>query len=297
MQYSGRTALPLLLVLLSVAGQAMFAQANTALPDTLNKLDEQGRKQGWWRIQAPLADKPGYGVGELVEEGRYRDNKRTGQWVRYWPNGKRMSEVNYLAGLPKGKYSLYYDTGILEEQGTWDLDRNTGAFKRWHPNGSVAQDFKFDSFGTRDGEQKYFHENGKLAVDVQVVQGKEEGTLKRYSANGELQETVRFDGGEAEAGSFRTYRPKAAVEQPTPAAPAAPARTAQESTNTMDFRAEGYNTLYDSQHRLTQQGQYHKGRLWQGKVYKYNRNGILYKIEVYVEGRYIGNAQFTEDDR
>jgi antitoxin component YwqK of YwqJK toxin-antitoxin module len=37
----------------------------------------------------------------------------------------------------------------------------------------------------RDGEQKYYHENGQLAVQVMnVEQGKEDGTLKRYTADG-----------------------------------------------------------------------------------------------------------------
>jgi hypothetical protein len=51
------------------------------------------------------------------------------------------------------------------------------------------------------------------------------------------------------------------------------------------------------QHRLAQQGEYRNGRLWNGKIYKYDRNGILYRIEAYVNGRYAGNAVLTEDDR
>lgn len=290
---------PVIGLVLLMAVRSVSAQANTSASDTLNRLDELGRRQGWWQLQAPLPDKPAYAPGKLVEEGRYTDNKRMGTWHRYWPNGKVMSEINYVLGRPKGNYATYYEDGTMEEQGSWDLDRNTGTFKRWHPNGELAQEFVFDQYGTRDGEQKYYHENGKLEADVTVKQGREEGQLKRYYANGELQEKVDFKGGKADQNSFVSYKPKQRVPETAPAkeAVAAPAKSAQEATNSADFRAEGRNTLYDTQHRLSQQGTYRKGRLWNGKVYKYDRNGILYKVEVYVEGKYAGRAQLTEDDQ
>lgn len=285
--------------LLIVLGQAASAQANALASDTLNRVDELGRKQGWWQVAAPVADKPDYEAGKLIEEGSYADNRRMGTWVRYWPNGKLKSRINYVKGMPRGAYALYYSDGKPEEEGMWDLDRNTGGFKRWHSNGNLAQEFVFDAYGTRDGQQKYFHENGRIAVDVSIVKGREEGTLKRYFPNGDLQETAELHNGAVDASSFRTFTPKGPVAAAKPSADAvpAPAKTAQETTNATDFRAEGYNTLYDSQHRLAQQGHYRKGRLWNGKVYKYDRNGILYKIEVFVDGRYAGKAQLTDDDQ
>lgn len=290
---------PVLLgLLLVLAGTDALAQAGTSAPDTLNKLDEQGRKQGWWQLGVPQPGKNGYAGDALVEEGRYVDNKRTGAWRRYWPNGNVKSEITYVKGLPKGSYITYYEDGTQEEQGAWDLDRNTGTFKRWYPNGRLAQEFIFDQYGTRDGEQKYYHENGQLEADVTVRQGREEGKLRRYYGNGELQETLDFTGGQANQASFRSYRPKQRVPEPAldKEAVIAPAKTAQETTNATDFRAEGWNTLYDKEHRLSQQGEYRKGRLWNGKVYKYDRNGLLGKVEVYVNGRYAGKAQLTEDD-
>lgn len=105
-------------ILLSI--QCTFAQAGTTALDTLNRVDELGRKQGFWKVTAPAADKPGYADGQLVEEGRYTNSKRTGAWKRYWPNGRLMSEITYQMGRPRGAYKTYYPTGKLEEQGNWD---------------------------------------------------------------------------------------------------------------------------------------------------------------------------------
>ena len=76
----------------------------------------------------------------------------------------------------------------------------------------------------------------------------------------------------------------------------APAVEAGEITNTVRFRENGYNTLYDKQLRISQAGDFKEGRLWNGRVYKYGGNGVLNRIEVYLEGRYAGNAPITDDD-
>ncbi len=274
-----------------------FAQASTEM-DTLNRVDEMGRKQGYWKFVAPATEKPGYPDGALVEEGRYTNSKRIGVWRRYWPNGKVMSEINYQMGRPKGEYKTFYPNGKVEEQGTWDLDRNTGKFQRWHPNGQLAQDFVFNAYGVRDGEQKYYHENGKLAVQVTVEEGKEDGTLKRYTADGQLQQVAEFNDGLINAANSKYIRsvPKAEGVKVDPKAPAAPEVSATESTNAVAFRENGYNTLYDRQLRISQQGEFVNGRLWDGKRYIYDANGILSRIQVYKGGRYAGDAVITPED-
>ena len=284
-------------ILLSV--QCSFAQAGTTAQDTLNRVDEMGRKQGFWKVTAPAADKPGYTDGQLVDEGRYTNSKRIGLWKRYWPNGKVMSEITYQMGRPRGAYKTFYPSGKVEEQGSWDLDRNTGKFQRWHPNGQLAQDFTFTPDGVRDGEQKYYHENGQLAVQVEVDQGKEDGSLKRYTADGQLQQVAEFNDGVIDAANSRYIRsvPKAETVKVDPKAAPAPEVTPEETTNAVTFRENGFNTLYDRQLRLSQQGNFKQGRLWDGKRYSYDKNGILSRIQVFKQGRYAGDAIITDEDR
>lgn len=286
-----------LLCMLAAMGPT-WAQASTD-QDTLNRVDDMGRKHGYWRFVAPSTEKAGYPDGALVEEGRYNGGKRVGLWRRYWPNGKVMSEVTYQMGRPKGAYTTYYPSGRLEEQGTWDLDRNTGKFQRWHPNGQLAQDFVFNAYGVRDGEQKYFHENGKLAVQVNIEEGKEDGTLKRYTADGQLQQVAEFNDGVVNPANSRYIRsvPKADDVKADPKAAPAPAVTPAETTNAVAFRENGFNTLYDRQLRISQQGEFVNGRLYDGKRYIYDANGILTRIQVYKGGRYAGDAVITDEDR
>jgi hypothetical protein len=291
-----RWPLTLLLILLL---PATYAQAGTSAQDTLNRTDEMGRKQGWWRLVAPETEKPGYPDGALVEEGRYSNSKRVGVWRRYWPNGNVMSEITYQMGRPRGEYVTFYPDGKLEEKGSWDLDRNTGAFQRYHPNGKLAQDFVFNEHGLRDGEQKYYHENGQLAVQVKVKEGREEGTLKRYDPDGQLAQVAEFNGGVINEANSKWIKPVNRNTELKPAAdaPVAPAVTPEEKPNAVTFRPDGWNTLYDRELRLSQQGEFRGGRLHDGKRYLYGSDGLLTRIQVYKGGRYVGDAPITDDDR
>jgi len=281
------------------AVQCSMAQAVPTSQDTLNRVDEMGRKQGWWKITAPKAEKPEYDDGQLIEEGRYTGNKRIGVWRRFWPNGNVMSEITYQMGRPRGEYKTFYPNGKVEEDGTWDLDRNTGKFQRWHPNGKLAQDFVFNPYGVRDGEQKYYHENGQLAVQVNVEEGREDGTLKRYGSDGQLQQVAQFNDGVIDAANSKYIRsvPKADDVKPDPKAEVAPAVAPTERTNAVVFRENGYNTLYDKQLRLSQQGEFKNGRLWEGKRYTYDGDGLLTRIQLYKGGRYLGDAVITDEDK
>lgn len=296
MMTMSRWSLTLVLILLL---PATYAQAG-AMADTLNQVDELGRKQGWWRVVAPETEKPGYTDGALVEEGRYTNSKRVGVWRRYWPNGNVMSEITYQMGRPRGTYTTYYPNGKVEEKGSWDLDRNTGAFQRYHPNGKLAQDFIFNDHGQRDGEQKYYHENGQLAVQVHVKEGREEGTLKRFTADGQLQQVAEFNGGVINEANSRFIRsvPKVEDVKPDAGAPAAPAVGKEEKPNAVIFRDNGWNTLYDKQLRISQQGEFINGRLHDGKRYVYDEgDGSLKRIQVFRSGRYIGDTVITDEDR
>ncbi len=284
---------------LVLVGQCSFAQAGGSPRDTLNQVDGTGRKQGYWKVAAPKADKPGYQDGQVIEEGRYTNSKRIGLWRRYWPNGSVMSEISYQLGRPRGEYKTFYPNGKVEEQGSWDLDRNTGKFQRYHPNGKLAQDFVFNENGVRDGEQKYYHENGQLAVQVMVEDGREDGTLKRYTPDGQLQQVAQFEDGAIDADNSKYLKPipKADDVKVDAKAAAAPVVTPEETTNAITFRENGYNTLYDRQLRISQQGDFKAGRLWDGKRYTYDANGILTRIQIFKKGRFIGEAVITDEDR
>lgn len=54
-------------------------------------------------------------IGDMREEGEYRNGQKTGIWVSYYDNGKMAFRGNFNAGFPDGQHSFYYENGKLRE--------------------------------------------------------------------------------------------------------------------------------------------------------------------------------------
>jgi antitoxin component YwqK of YwqJK toxin-antitoxin module len=263
----------------------------------INQLDTNNLKQGYWKITAEMRQDTGYFSGDIIEEGEFKNSRKIGLWVRYYPNGNKQSEITYMNGRPKGEYKTYYNNEKLEEEGNWVQQKNTGDFARYYSNGEKMQEFRFDENGVRNGKQLYFHENGKIEVEVIVIDGKEEGTMKRFSENGELKSEVEVSGGKADRSTYKehgtkqdevvTRTPKVEKKEAKIESPVKP--------NLGTVNPEGYNKLYTRSLLLKWDGYFHFGKPWNGKKYVYDQNGILQKIEIYKDGLYIGNGVIEKE--
>ncbi|NQX93175.1 MAG: hypothetical protein HRT74_13820, partial [Flavobacteriales bacterium] len=190
----------------------------------------------------------------------------------------------------------------LEEKGTWHRNKNVGNFERYHENGEPQQKFFFADNGKRNGVQQYFHDNGNLELEVNIVNGKESGKMKRFYPDGTLKEEKVLTDGKLEPGSTKNYShkkykakegPKEIVKEDIPEEKV---EESPEKTNSASaFKPNGFNTLYNKNKQVTQIGEFRNGRLWNGRWNRYNGDGILIRIEIYKNGRYIGTGVISEE--
>lgn len=267
------------------------ADPNAQNPASQNHTDKEGFRQGYWVINGRISLDNGYGATQKVEEGEYLDNKRTGTWKKYYPTGVLQSKIDYLENHPYGSYVTYYPNSKVEEAGFWAANKNTGDFKRFHENGELAQEFNFNSRGKRDGAQKYYFSNGELQCSVEIENGVAHGDYFLYYANGEKREEKRITNGEVEPESIKTYELAKPLKIESPAPELSREETTPRKTDKPNlgvFKDTGFNTLYNRNKQITQVGDFLEGRLWDGKWHKYDEDGILRRVEVYRDGRFIG---------
>ena len=269
-------------------------------------MNAEGRRIGYWKITGADKPSPDYSEKALIEEGEYNAGRKVGLWKKYYPSGKIQSEITYDGGRPKGPYKTYYENGQIEEQGNWSLNKNQGEFKRYYENGQVQQAFNFDETGKRNGEQKYYHENGQLMIVGNWNGGKEDGEVKEFYANGDLKSVRVFNGGKMDAAASKFNEPsKPEVAQKAEPEPVkddnnnvkttVAVQQAQSKPNIGYFDGNGQHTLYNKNRQISHKGNFKNGRLMDGKVYKYNRDGILISIEMYANGQYVGEGVITDD--
>ncbi|MGE0562482.1 MAG: SpoIIE family protein phosphatase [Flavobacteriales bacterium] len=93
---------------------------NLHFGDTVSVTDQNDLKQGRWvylgqdKIELWFKE---YKPNQIVEEGHYKDNKKTGIWIRYHTNGKIQSELKYVNDTIDGLAKYYDKNGLLIVEG------------------------------------------------------------------------------------------------------------------------------------------------------------------------------------
>jgi antitoxin component YwqK of YwqJK toxin-antitoxin module len=262
--------------------------------DSINRTDAEGKRQGKWIITNKIAQKVGYADNQKVEDGIYVDGKKKGIWREYYANGNLKSVITYENNFPNGYVIMYHENGKIKEEGNWKNRRWIGAYKFYHENGQVAYDFNYADNGKRVGSQKYFYENGELMIEGNWADGQESGILKRYYENGDLKSEENYGaGGILDLATVKNYQSKKpveetpkAVEKPSPPVVVLPT----EKPNIGTFTGEGYWKVFNSSKQVVKDGTFSKNKLIDGKWYMYDKDGMLTRIAVYKEGRYVGDA-------
>lgn len=256
--------------------------------DTINqKVD--GKKEGYWIIYAHMRDYSGYKPNDIVEEGLYKVDRKYGLWKKYFPNGNLMNEIFYTNGRANGEFKTYYDNGNLEEAGTWKGRVYSGGFKRYHENGELAQEKTFNESGKTDGVVKYFHENGQEELVFTTVNGVENGEAKRYYPNGDLKEILIFNSN----GEMVKREEKARVNPPVNEKKEVKGEGVKAAgiQNIGGAKVvDGYHKTYNDDKDILMDGDFKGGKLIDGKHYIYDSYGLLERIEVYKNGKYVGNG-------
>ena len=224
--------------------------------DTINRLDLSNKKQGKC-IHFVTKAKPvkGYPLQSRYREGHYKDSRKTGVWLKYYPSGQVWSEINYRHGRAYGAYRIYHENGNIQEEGV----RKGGKVTDW----------------------KRYDEQGK-PIDDDLPQQQQVNTPS-YG-----QEELIFQ--DSLPQNIIIYTPKADT------IPKEKLIGSGENHHTGMFQLkDGYHKLYNKNKQISQEGIFKKGKLYKGKWYKYDENGLLLNIEIYRDGKYFGEAQIEDE--
>ncbi len=258
-----------------------------------NLTDANGKKQGHWVILGK--DKPSTGFGAQVkfEEGDYKDGRKTGTWTKFYDDGKTPKiKGTYINNRPEGVYHKYYSNGTLKEKGSLKLNLNFDTLTRYHENGNIEYQAVYNSEGRENGTVKYYYSNGQLEFEYSASDGIPLGKATRYYENGDQKETIEFSSSGEVTQSVQIPAKNPVVKTEVVYKPKDPApKVSTPNTRGAIFQPNGYNKVYNDNNDIWQDGNFKNSMLWDGKLYEYDKDGILLKVKVYKNGTYHSDGQ------
>ena len=280
----------ILLVLLPFYG--LSANAPT------NRIDKNQLKQGYWVHYAKVNSAVGAMDSVKVEEGRYVNNRKEGTWIKYHEDGKTPKLKGfYVNNRPSGSYEKYYANGSIRQKGCFVHGKSNESDcveLNFYESGQIEQKKTFDS------THMYFRSGGLAALTTaDKIDADKKMTVRYfefpsntvmdtlYEINGHYTAVVR----ESIKSDFSSQ-----PEMPTQSVPKGKSdefapMIRNPRTKGKAFDPNSYNKVYDENDQFLQIGDFKAGRLWDGKLYIYDADGILLKVKVFKEGVYYSDGQ------
>lgn len=288
----------LLWTLVFFLGLGSYSQARVALGSNdeqddpkINQKDEEGKKQGKWIFFGKDQPEKGYPMEGKISEGTYKNDRKNGRWTMYYKDGETPKiEGEFVNNRPNGPFVRYHPNGQIKEMGTFNKRRYTDSLKRFNEDGIVVYESSYNEAGKEAGTVKYFHDNGNPEFVYEAKNGIPTGKATRYWPNGDIKEEIVYaaDGTVKEtSGEVERINPPVNVEKPGDDN----AKKAPKPSGVSDFKPDDYNKVYNEDKELWMEGDFKDGRLWDGRLYIYDEDGLLLKVEVYKEGNYHSDGQ------
>lgn len=259
-----------------------------------NKRNSAGQRHGKWVYLGKDYSNGKYPKNIKVEEGYYVNGRKEGEWTKFYNDGKIKFKGTYRNNRPEGSYTRYYSNGKIAEQGEFQSNGYRGQLLRYYQNGNLAYRATFNNQGQESGKVIYYHKNGKEALSYTVKNGTVQGQVSRFDANGNLLTSFLISQN-GSVGPIQKVSPQvqnnASKLYTTSNSSVFPPKLSNPKTKGLRFVPNGYNKVYNSNDEIWMDGDFRNGQLYDGKVYDYDKDGILQKVRIFKSGKYHSDGQ------
>jgi antitoxin component YwqK of YwqJK toxin-antitoxin module len=196
--------------------------------DTINKLDSNGKKQGFWVKKdkdgkkiyeghfihnIPLGEfRYYYPEGQLKALSILSDSGNRLRTVTYYKNGRKMAEGIYVNEKKDSVWNFFseYEEVIVSEEFYKD-GKKEGVSKTFYPDGVIAEKSTWKN-GTRTGPWEQYYTDGKLKLKCAYNNDLKDGPLLTYHMSGRIWLTGQYISGDAD-GTWTYYTDDGKVEK------------------------------------------------------------------------------------
>ncbi len=138
-----------------------------------------------------------YENGTIKEQAIYRNDTLEGEHKFFYPSGTCEQIRQLRGGLFEGRFQEFFENGTIKSEGDYLKNAMHGTWKFYYPNGTLKEQVEFRD-NEENGPFREFYENGVLKTEGAYRTpaedwegGKEDGELKEYGPDGQLQRVAQ----------------------------------------------------------------------------------------------------------
>jgi antitoxin component YwqK of YwqJK toxin-antitoxin module len=91
--------------------------------DTVNMLDIHNYKIGKWIVRGHNKHPACKNPTRVIEMGYYVNNRKEGEWIEYYCNGKMRNKLTYKNGVLEGPATLFNTDGSVLKEGAFQNNK------------------------------------------------------------------------------------------------------------------------------------------------------------------------------
>ncbi len=124
----------------------------TAYAQPVNKTDSLGRKQGYWKK---------YVKDTLRYEGNFINDKPSGEFKYYYPDGKIKALTQYSDSGKRAQTIMYFNNGKKNAEGLY-VDKKKDGHWIYYGTNEIKISEECYKKGIKEGTWKYYYDDGKI---------------------------------------------------------------------------------------------------------------------------------------
>lgn len=170
--------------------------------DTINRMDNRNRKQGFWK----KTDKN----GKKIYEGQFRDDIPYGEFRYYYPEGKLKAISKFYDNGIQSFTITYFNNGFKMAEGRFINEKRDSLWKFYseYDGKLVAEEMYLD--GKKNGLSRTFYAGEGVAEILTWEEDSREGNWEQYFSDGKLKIKGTYKKNENE-GEVTAYYPSGKV--------------------------------------------------------------------------------------
>lgn len=184
--------------LVFVFSYLFFVWMEVSYSQTINQLDANRRKQGYWEA----VDRN----GALVYTGYFQDDQPVGEFKRYYPTGEVRVVMNYESNSTKVHARFFWQSGELAATGNY-IDAKRDSVWLYYSNHTKTLSHRVAYIeGKQHGKEQSFYSDGNVAEEIDWENGLKNGTWIQHFKNGQLKLTATYINGHLD-GAYTAFSP------------------------------------------------------------------------------------------